>query len=67
MGNEGKEEVIKRRYSIDDALEDSICDLYDLFVQVLSCVGNHLFRVFAFFENVSYFFLLALLIGLGTG
>ncbi|KAE9446522.1 hypothetical protein C3L33_21596, partial [Rhododendron williamsianum] len=34
IGNEGKE-VIKRKYSMDDALEDSICDLYDLYVQGL--------------------------------
>lgn len=59
IGNEGKE-VIKRKYSMDDALEDSICDLYDLYVQVLSCVGNDLFRAFALFEKVTYYFLLVL-------
>ncbi|KAL7176341.1 hypothetical protein ACSBR2_029809 [Camellia fascicularis] len=34
IGNEEKE-VIKRKYSMDDALEDKICDLYDLYVEGL--------------------------------
>lgn len=34
IGNEGKD-VIKRKYCMDDALEDKICDLYDLYVQGL--------------------------------
>ncbi|KAL6987012.1 hypothetical protein U1Q18_012771 [Sarracenia purpurea var. burkii] len=34
MGNEGKE-VIKRKFSMDDVLEDKICDIYDLFVEGL--------------------------------
>lgn len=28
-------EVLKQKFSMDDALEDKICDLYDLYVQVL--------------------------------
>ncbi|KAI8004421.1 Ubinuclein-2 [Camellia lanceoleosa] len=34
IGNEEKE-VIKRKYSMDDVLEDKICDLYDLYVEGL--------------------------------
>ncbi|THG08350.1 ubinuclein-2-like isoform X1 [Camellia sinensis] len=30
-----EKEVIKRKYSMDDALEDKICDLYDLYVEGL--------------------------------
>ena len=37
IGNEEKE-VIKRKCSMDDVLEDKICGLYDLFVEVLSCL-----------------------------
>lgn len=29
-----EEEALKRKYSIDDALENKICDLYDLYVEV---------------------------------
>lgn len=28
-------EVLKRKFSIDDALEDKICDLYDFYIEVL--------------------------------
>lgn len=28
-------EVLKRKFSMDDALEDKICDLYDFYVEVL--------------------------------
>ncbi|KAK2976145.1 hypothetical protein RJ640_012355 [Escallonia rubra] len=34
VGTQGKE-VTKRKCSMDDALEDKICDLYDLYVEVL--------------------------------
>ncbi|XP_028078331.1 ubinuclein-1 isoform X2 [Camellia sinensis] len=34
IGNEEKD-VIKRKYSMDDALEDKICDLYDLYIEGL--------------------------------
>lgn len=28
-------EVLKRKFSMDDALEDKICELYDFYVEVL--------------------------------
>lgn len=28
-------EVLNRKFSMDDAVEDKICDLYDLYIQVL--------------------------------
>ena len=31
-------EVIKRKCSMDDVLEDRICGLYDLYVEVLTCL-----------------------------
>ncbi|XP_052202026.1 ubinuclein-1-like [Diospyros lotus] len=34
IGN-GEKEVIKRKYSMDDTLEDRICDLYDLYIEGL--------------------------------
>ena len=29
-----EKEAFKRKYSLDDALEDKICDLYDLYIEV---------------------------------
>lgn len=31
-----EKEALKRKYSMDDALENKICDLYDLYVEVIS-------------------------------
>lgn len=33
--NSDEKGVLKGRYSMDDAMEDKICDLYDLYVEVL--------------------------------
>lgn len=33
--NSDEKGVFKGRYSMDDAMEDKICDLYDLYVEVL--------------------------------
>ena len=35
-----EKEASKRKFSMDAALEDKICDLYDLYVDVLFCVCN---------------------------
>lgn len=41
-------EVLKRRFSMDDALEDKICDLYDLYVDGLEeDAGPHLRKLYA--------------------
>lgn len=39
----GAKELSKRKFSMDAALEDKICDLYDLFVDVLTqaCKFRH--------------------------
>lgn len=29
-----EKEVLKRKFSMDEALEDKICDLYDLYIEV---------------------------------
>lgn len=31
-----EKESLKRKYRIDSALEDKICDLYDLYVEVIN-------------------------------
>ncbi|XAR49592.1 hypothetical protein NMG60_11032844 [Bertholletia excelsa] len=47
IGNEEKE-VVKKKYSMDAALEDKICDLYDLFVEGLDeDAGPHARKLYA--------------------
>lgn len=38
-----EEKGVKKKFSMDDALEDRICDLYDLFVDVKIHVFSALF------------------------
>lgn len=39
--NSDEKGVLKGRYSMDNAMEDKICDLYDLYVEVLKlCVNS---------------------------
>lgn len=35
-----EKEASKRKFTMDAALEDKICDLYDLYVDVLFCACN---------------------------
>lgn len=45
IGHEEKE-ALKRKYSMDDALENKICDLYDLHVEVMYWIFVYLMWVF---------------------
>ena len=50
-------EASKRKFSMDAVLEDKICDLYDLYVDVLVFACNAcswVFGSFSFQENLLY-------------
>lgn len=54
-------EASKRKFSMDAVLEDKICDLYDLFVDVLFFACNDSSRVFGSFssqENIFFLYLI---------
>jgi hypothetical protein len=40
---------LKKKFSMDAVLEDKICDLYDLFVEVYTCSECHALNIFFFF------------------
>lgn len=58
--------VPKKKFVMDPALEDKICDLYDLFVDVLLHVLSDL-RMVSFLISFKTFLHLYLLMILGTG
>lgn len=49
-----EKEIFKRKFSIDDALEDRICDLYDLYVEVLILISISKFKNSYPFEKISF-------------
>ena len=63
FGPDGKA-ITKTKFSMDTALEDKICDLYDLFVDVRISAINTL-RILFVYENLPYWTLFAIAVGVG--